>query len=97
MERQFPITINLSYAVHDEWMMKEEGSYEDHNQPEKGHVYCILRDNWNYKNNKLTINNEEELALLKKSADYQRYWDSDDPIVKRLMKKAGEIFRLQLA
>lgn len=79
---------SISYEVKEEWMMKEYGSWEDHSCPETGHVYPLL---WAMPDTKIICKTKEEAAIIQMSANYQTSWDSDESIVKRLMRKAAKI------
>lgn len=76
------ITINTrkSEAL-SEWMMKEAGSWEDHNGSHD-HVCAIL----NRFGGKLTLTEIEAKTVLK-SGDYQQHWN-DDEIVGGAKTKA---------
>lgn len=71
-----------------EWMVKEEGSWEDHGRPVIGHIYSLLQS---MPKNAIVCNTQEELCLVSKSADYQTNWNSDEPDVIRLEKKCAKI------
>lgn len=72
----------------DEWMIKEEGSWEDHGKPATGHIYSLLQA---MPKNAIVCNTQEELSLVSRSADYQTHWNSDEPDVIKLERKCAKI------
>lgn len=81
--------IKISPIAKYEWQCKEEGSYDDHNRPETGHVYCLLT---NHKRD-ILIHNKEEFNLLIKSATYNGggSWDTGEKAVEAMMKACDRI------
>jgi hypothetical protein len=79
----------IAWDVKDEWQTKEYSSWEDHNEPEEGHIYPLL---CSMPSDKIICKTKEEAELVSKSALYQTSWDSDDKVVKRLEKKAAKIY-----
>jgi hypothetical protein len=65
--------VKLSSTARYQWMCKEEGSWEDHNRPKTGHIYCILQNQW--KKGVLSLNTPEEIKLVQRSAAYQTSWE----------------------
>ncbi len=79
---------SIGYEVKEEWMNKEYGSWEDHNEPESGHIYPLL---CSMPYDKIICKTREDAELVLSSASHQSHWNDDDPIVQRLKRKAGKI------
>lgn len=79
---------NIAWDVKDEWQTKEYGSWEDHNQPEAGHIYPLLCD---MPQDKIICMTKEDAEMVLRSAEYQTSWDTDDSVVIRLTRKAANI------
>lgn len=84
------ISINVSESIKDEWLFKEEGSYEDHNRS-WDHVYRVISKS---PKNKIVCSTREEADMVLRSAMYQTSWDSDSPDVVRLVKGANRIVNI---
>lgn len=86
---------NLSERVKNEWMMKEEGSWEDAGKPEGDinnmHVYIILATS--PKGKYRCINRHSAEVLLQSASYHDGAWDRDEKIVIDLMNTAGRISR----
>lgn len=78
---------NIAWDVKDEWIAKEEGSWEDHDKPSTGHIHPLLTS---MPQDKIICNTQEDAQLVYNSAIHQ-LWDSGDPLVKRLERKAANI------
>jgi hypothetical protein len=77
-----------SYSYTEEWIMKEYGSWEDHNN-DKDHVCAIVQRENATKSSYFFITKEEAKTLLK-SAEYQYSagWDGwDNPMEKQWFEK----------
>lgn len=79
---------SIAWDVKEEWQMKEEGSWEDHDCPETGHIYPLLTG---MPQDKIICMTKEDAEMLYKSALYQTSWDNDESIIRRLMAKCGTI------
>lgn len=86
-----PMRIKISPMAKYEWACKEEGSYEDHERPKTGHVYCLLT---NHKRD-ILIHNEEEFKLLMRSAGHNSSgsWDTGEKAVEAMMKACDRILK----
>lgn len=83
------ITASTKY----DWMAKEEGSYEDNNKPETGHIYALLSS---MPKTKIVCYSKEEIEMVYKSANYHTSWDTeeDQPLVRKCAKIVLEINQL---
>lgn len=91
MKPKRPIfSTSITETVKNEWLRKEEGSYEDNGKPESGHIFCVL---CNSPKGKIVCYTEEEKRLLSASASYHNGgWDwGESAKVDKLMKSAARI------
>lgn len=79
----------IAFDVKEEWIYKEEGSWEDHDCPDSGHIYPLLT---NMPYDQIICKSKEDAAIILRSAEHQRHWDDDDPVVKRLKRKCSDIY-----
>lgn len=80
----------LSEDSKEEWLMKEEGSFEDAGRPTSGHVVNILR---NSPINKVFCYTHEEVQTVMDSAAYQTTWDNTREVIY-LKRAANRIKQL---
>jgi hypothetical protein len=79
---------SINPDVKDEWMNKEEASWEDAGRPDKDHVHPLLAS---MPKNKIVCANDWEATLIAKSAVYNSQWDSDNKLTMRMEAKCKKI------
>ena len=80
-------TYPITKSVLEEWQSCETGSWEDHNRPVEGHIFCVLTR----AKTRLKVDTNEEAAWLVHSAYYQGDTVGLDPGLVRTRAAIGRI------